>query len=235
MTERAPLVISALVGAAGILWAAAIGANPEPLAASSAFAIAIGFVLAAVIAVTAILLVRAPLGRWIGLGLSACGIAALTVFAPGALGWFAVAVSAAAIVGLTGPWLDVWLRGRPTADDLGWQPPALILGSVGLVPLVGIAAPDGLQLEHGLLAGAGLFFGWGYARAELWGLWGLRLALLPAAVLTLPVTPRPAGAVAILAAAAVLTGLAWSRPTRRAIGIPAPVLPAPHRRRRQSG
>ncbi|RPI23519.1 MAG: hypothetical protein EHM57_03860 [Actinobacteria bacterium] len=229
MRARAPFIVGALVGAAGVLSAAAIGAHPDPLAPSSALAVAIGFVLAAVIAVSAMLLVRAPLGRWLGLGMAACGIALVTFLDTGVVGWLATATAFGAIVGLTGPWLRVWLRGRP-ADGIGWQPPALILGAIGLVPLVGVAAPDGLHPAHGLLAGAGLFFGWGYARAGLWGLWGLRLVLLPAALLTLPVTPRPAGAVAIAAAASALTALAWSRPARNAIGIPAPVLPAPHRR-----
>jgi hypothetical protein len=231
VTVRAPIVVAALVGSGGVLWGVAVGVDREPLAADSALAVAIGFVLLAVIAVTALLLVRAPLGRWLGYVVLGSGMASHAVLDLGALGWIAAAVSAAGITGLTGPWLKVWLRGRPAAVSVGWQAPLLILGAIALVPLVGLAAPEGLSLAHGVLAGGGLLLAWGYARARIWALWGLRLLLLPAAALAAATTPRAAGIAAVAAAALALTALAWSTPARRAIGIPAPVLPAPHRRR----
>ncbi len=223
-------MIAALVGLSGLLWAGSLAATPGPLAPSSALAIAIGFVIFTVIAVAGLLLVRAPWSRWVGLGVASFGIL-IGARDIGPLGWLAVGASFAAIIGLTGPWLNVWLRKRPSATDIGWQPIVLVFASVGLTPLVGLASPSGLSISHGLLAGAGLFFGWAYARAEMWSLWGLRLIILPASLLTIPA--NSAGAVVLVLAAAGITALAWTRQARKALGGPSPVLPAPRPPRKE--
>jgi len=207
-------------------WAVFVGASSGPIAQSAALAIALGFVFFTLLAVTGILLVRAPWARWLAAATLAAGAVTGAAIGLGPLGWIAVAVSLGGVTALVGPWLDVWLRGRPAADTIGWQPPVLLLATVGLIPLVGYTSPDGLALVHGLLAGLGLFFVWGYARAELWGLWGLRLAVLPLTALAVVATPGP-GSLVLLIAGVGIAALAWSPPVRAAIGSPGPVLPAP--------
>lgn len=231
MQERAPVLIVGWFAVTGMAWAVVVGISDVPLAQSSALAVAFGFVLATTISSAAMLLARAPWGRWLAVATLGGGMAwAVVAGGSGAL-WVVVAASFFALVGLLGPWLRVYLRHRPAASSIGWQPVVLALGAAALTPLVGIAAPDGLAISHGLLAGAGLFFGWGYVRTELWGLWGLRIVLVPAAVLAVPATPV-AGAVFLVAWCAGLTALAWTKLVRLAIGMPAPVLPAPRPPRR---
>jgi len=196
------------------------------MAQSSALAVAIGFVIYTVIAVAGLLLVRAPWARWLGFAVAVSAVAIGVGSRAGVVSWLAVGVSLGAITGLTGPWLRVWLRRKPAATDLGWEPPTLILGAIALTPLVGFASPAGLSMSHGLLAASGLLFAWGYAKAEHWGLWGLRVVVLPAALTTIPATP-PFGASLILFWSLGLTAVAWAPGARRALGRPTPVLPSP--------
>lgn len=234
MQARAPVFIVGGFAVVGMGWAVLTGAATDPLDGSSALAVAFGFVLATTIASAAMMLARAPWGRWLAVGTVGGGLAWAAAAGGGAAVWVWVAASFAALVALLGPWLRVYLRRRPSASPIGWEPVALGLGAAGLTPLVGLASPEGLAITHGLLAGAGLFFGWGYIRAEMWGLWGLRLVLVPAALLTLPATP-PAGAAVLLAWSAGLTALAWTRAAGKALGTPAPVLPAPRPPKKSGG
>jgi hypothetical protein len=141
----------------------------------------------------------------------------------------AVVFAAVALAGYLGPWLKGWVREQPAADGPGAKPTVLVLGSLGLVPLVAIASPAGLSVAHGVLASSALLLAWAYARANLWGLWGLRVVLPIVAVPAMLASP-PAGAALIGLAVASLTWLAWSREARLAVQPLMERLPPPLRK-----
>ncbi len=227
---RAPFVISGIVAADGLLWAVVLVATPAPFAVLAAATLAVGFLLFTIVACAGILLVHAPWARYVGLTTALGGLAvAITgeLDAPRLLG---ILAAGATIVGLTGPWLRIWLRRRPSADGPGPVPTALTLGSLTLVPLAGIVAPSGPSAALLLLALLGLLLAWGYGRASLPALWGLRIALPVLGVLAAWTTGLP-GAIPLLVALAVLTGLAWRGAARAVVGATRrPVTPpSPHR------
>lgn len=225
----APLMTASLVAVAGLVWAAHIGFSPEPIAPTSAAAVAVGVVAFTAISVSGLLLVRAPWARRLGIATlsSAAIIGAATAFSPTA--WVALASTLAAVGALSGPWLRVWLRRRPSVDGPGPEATGLALGAVAVVPLVGLAAPDGLSVALLVLAVIGGGLAWGYARARTWALWGLRL-VLPAAAIAAAITAPPAGAVAVIAVVGTLTFISWTGPASAAIRGPTPPLPAPRPR-----
>jgi hypothetical protein len=228
-----PLAISALVAGSGLGWSAALLIDPEPLATSSAAAVAAGLVIYSVISVAGILLVHAPWSRWLGLGVVIAGPLLGIATGFGAVAVLGLILSAAAVVGLTGPWLNLWLRQRPAAGAPAPEAVALVLLAIGLTPIVGLANEDGLDGSQIALAAGGLLFAWSYARAHTWGLWGLRLAIPGLAVPATLMTPMP-GAVLVGAVAAVVTVLAWRRRSAAAIGSTM-ALPAPRRKRQSNG
>jgi hypothetical protein len=206
--SKAPSLISGSVAAAGIAWAIHLGVAPEPLAASAAIAIAAGIVIFTVVSVVGLLLVHAPWARWlayatVGLGLAVgvvTGIDEITAV-------IALAFSLVAIGGLSGPWLRFWLRHRPSATAPEPRAAILPLAALALVPLTGIASPNGLTWALVLLAIAAVVFVVGYVRA----------AILPLAALALvPLTgiASPNGltwALVLLAIAAVVLVVGYVR------------------------
>jgi hypothetical protein len=229
--HRIPFVIAALAAGTGMCWAVHLVVAPEPFAADSALALAIGTVMFTIIAVTALLLGR---GRWARLFAMALICAELLIAVVSPLEPWSVAgiaLSGLTLTGLGGPWLRGWLRQRPAAGAPGPVPMALALGAVLVVPLVGIAAPAGLRLLHGVAGAAGILFGWAYARAKPWALWALRIGfppLLAAAAFSSP----PGGAALLLLAAAGIGYLAWNRNARLAVDPLPTGLPSPRRPRR---
>ena len=138
---RAPFVVASLVAVAGLGWATLLLVDPEPFAPSSAVAIAAGLVIYTVVAVTGILLVHAPWARWLAMGVVVAGSVLGAAVGFRLASWVVLLISAAAAMGLAGPWLDVWLRKRPAANAVGGRVTAMLLGAIGIVPLVGLAAP----------------------------------------------------------------------------------------------
>lgn len=228
--SKAPYAISALVALAGLAWAVHLALDPDPFAGSAAFVIAAGVVVFTIIAVVGMLLVRAPWGRWIafatlGVGL---GIGIITgLDDAGAL--VAAILSLLAVGGLSGPWLRVWLRQRPSATAPEPKAALLPLASLALLPLTGFVSPEGLSPALAVLAASGPAFAAGYARAGGWALWGLRLAL-PVLTIWAAVGLTTAGAVVLVGAGGGVTWLAWTPSARRAIRRPGPPLPAPRRK-----
>lgn len=232
--SKAPYAISALVALAGLAWAVHLALEPDPFAGSAAIAIAAGIVVFTVISVVGILLVRAPWGRWIafatiGVGL---GVGIVTGFEDAGAPAAAI-LSLLAIGGLSGPWLRVWLRQRPSATAPEPKAALLPLAALALVPLTGFVSPDGLSPALVVLAVSAAALAVGYARAGAWALWGLRLAL-PVLTIWAAIGLTAAGAVILVAAGAGVTWLAWTPSARRAIGQPAPPLPAPRRKPKPS-
>jgi hypothetical protein len=231
--NRPAIFTAALIAVATVLWNVSLAVDPEPFAASSAAAVGIGVVIFGVVAVAGMLLIR---GRWVrsfvtGLLIGFALLAVVMPLAPWPIA--ALIVSACGAVGTLGPWLTGWFRQQPAAGRPPWQATALPLTAVALVPIVGIASPSGLETAHGILAGAGLLFAWGYARTHLWGLWSLRLAIPVIGIAAALVTPV-AGAVLVGAATAAVTTLAWRREAMLAVRplmerLPGPRFAAPRK------
>jgi hypothetical protein len=212
--------------ASAIAWFIDLGTDPGRFATESAMVLGIGLLLFAGIAAAGLIFTGGRWARRLGIVVAAASLILGGWREPS--WWAAVAVLAAAVAlaGLLGPWLKGWVRELPAADGPGAKPIFLVLGSLGLVPLVAITSPAGLDVSHGVLAAAGVFLAWGYSRANLWALWGLRVALPILAVPAL-LNSAPAGAVILGIAVAFLTWLAWSREARLAVQPLMDRLPPP--------
>lgn len=223
-----PFLIAATVMAAGLAWTIHLVVAPDPWAIDSALAIAVGTLTLSIVAMTALLLGRGRWTRFFAMGLVTAELLIATV---GDLeGWLiaGVVLSGLSLAGLGGPWLKGWLREQPAAGSPGVRPIALALGAFIVVPLVGIASPDGLEAAHGLAGALGILFSWGYMKGRTWALFGLRF-VMPVAMLAAAFASPALGAVALIAAGSGLTFLAWTQEARLAID-PLPELPAPRRR-----
>jgi hypothetical protein len=222
-------MVAAAVLAAGFAWTAHLVVAPDPWASDSALAIAIGCLVFTIAAVAALLLGR---GRWTRYFATGLLIAELLIALVADFNlWLvaAVTLSGLALAGLGGPWFKGWLRERPAAGAPGWEPIALTITAFALVPLVGVAAPDGLQPAHGVAGALGILLSWGFMKGGTWALYGLRFGLPPVVLLTAFASPV-GGTVLLIAAAAGLAYLAWTPAARLAVD-PMPELPAPRKRR----
>lgn len=226
---RMPFLIAAAVMAAGLAWTTHLVIEPDPWAPDSALAIAIGCLVFSIVAVTALLLGRGRWTRYFASGLVVAEMLITLVAAPTTWLFAAVALSGISLAGLVGPWFNGWLRERPAAGAPGWQPIGLAMGSFAVVPLVGIAAPAGLQAAHGAAGAAGILLSWGFMKGGTWALYGLRFGLPP--VILAAALMSPAGGTALLVGvAAGLAYLAWTSASRIAVD-PMPELPAPRTRK----
>lgn len=239
MSRAGPYMIAALVFLAPAAWGLHLGLDPEPFALSSAAVIAIGLLLGGLISVAGLLLSR---GRW-AKNLARVVIAATLLLAvvvePAPTYWGALGLSALATIGVTGPWLKGWVREFAAADGPGTRPILLVFGALALVPAVGVASPGGLEFTHGVLGGAAVLLGWAYARAEIWGLWGLRLALPILAIGSILQSPWGGRALLVTLVGAVVW-LAWTSDARRAVQplldrLPGPRVATPPSRRTDEG
>ena len=228
--SRMPYVIAGLVMGTGLSWTIHLIVAPEPWEVDSAFTIAIGTLVFSIVAMTGLLLGRGRWTRYFATGLIVVQLLIVLVadFEP----WLFIALvgSALSLVGLAGPWLQGWLRERPTAGSPGLVPLGLAIGAFALVPLVGIAAPSGLEYAHGLLGAAGILASWGYLKGHTWALWLLRLGI-PALALAAAIASPPGGAVILIVAGLGLAALAWREEARLAVDPMPSHLPAPRRRR----
>ncbi len=228
--SRMPYVIGALVMATGLSWTIHLMVAPEPWAVDSAFTIAIGTLVFSIVAMSGLLLGRGRWTRYFATGLVAVQLLIVLVadFEPWLL--IALACSVLSLVGLAGPWLQGWLRERPATGSPGAVPLVLAIGSFALVPLVGIAAPSGLEYAHGLVGAAGILASWGYLKGHSWALWLLRLGI-PVLALAAAIASPPGGAIIMVIAGSTLTGLAWREEARLAVDPLPTNLPTPRRRR----
>jgi hypothetical protein len=226
MQRTAPYTVAALVFATAACWAIHLAVAPEPFDQSSAGAIAIGIVMFAVIAVAGLVLSRGRWSRNLAIVVTGASLSLGVVLEPDPWYVAGLVLGGLALVGLLGPWLDGWIRRLPSAEGPATIPIVLILLSLALVPAVGLASPSGLEFTHGVLAGTGILFGWGYAKAEGWALWGLRIGIPVLAVGSVIQSPW-GGAVLIAALAAAITGLAWTSDAYRAVHPLVDRLPGP--------
>lgn len=224
--RTAPFVVAAAIVASSLAWFIELGTQPGRLSTESAVVLGIGFLMFATIAAAGLIFTGGRWARRLGIGVAVAAIGLGALRDPSWWSALAVVFAAVSLAGYLGPWLKGWVRERPAADGPGAKPTMLVLGSLGLVPLVAIASPAGLSIAHGVLASTALLLAWGYTRANLWGLWGLRVVLPLAAVPAMLASP-PAGAVLIGVAVGSLTWLAWSREARIAVQPLMERLPPP--------
>ncbi len=226
---RMPFLIAATVMATGLAWTVHLVVAPDPWAPDSALAIAIGILVLSIVAMTALLLGR---GRWTRYFAMGVVVAELLIAAVGEYeGWLVagVALSGLSLAGLGGPWFKGWLREQPAAGSPGGQPIALAIGAFAVVPLVGLAAPDGLEAAHGVAGALGILLSWGYMKGRVWALLSLRF-VMPVVMIVAAISSSIVGAIVLIAGGAALAYLAWSPEARLAVD-PLPELPAPRRRR----
>ncbi len=227
--SRMPYLIAALVMGTGLAWTIHLIVAPEPWAFDSAFTIAIGSLVFSIVAMTGLLLGRGRWTRFFAAGLIIAQL--LIVLVADIEPWLLVAVAGSllSLVGLAGPWLSGWLRERPAAGSPGVIPLGLAIGAFALVPLVGLAAPAGLEYAHGLLGAAGILASWGYLKGKVWALWLLRVGVPLLAVAAASASP-PAGAVVMGIAGLALAWCAWKEEARLAVDPLPANLPSPRRR-----
>ena len=214
--SRAPMLVAATVPVASIAWTIHLAAAPDPFAADAGLTVAVGLLIFSVVDAAGIVLSRGRWARWLGQAIVAAGGVLFVVTDGAAASYVAVALSAVALVGLTGPWLDGWIRQRPSVEGPGPRPMGVVFGALALVPLAGVASPAGLEVWHGVVGATGVVLAWGYARAMAWALWALRLALPLVAIPGIVIGPW-GGAVLLAAAIAVVTTLAWSHESLLAV------------------
>ena len=225
-----PFLIAALVMASGLAWTIHLVVSPEPWAPDSAFAIAIGTLILSIGAMAALLLGRGRWTRHFAAGLVGAELLIATVADVG--GWMiaAVVLSAVTLAGLWGPWFKGWLRERPASGAPGLKPISIVIAAFATVPLVGVAAPSGLEPAHGIAGAVGILLSWGYAKGQQWALWVLRF-LMPPVMIAAAVSSPAGGSILLLALGGLLSYLAWSTEARLAVHPLPSDLPAPRARR----
>lgn len=224
---RAPHVIAAALFVAAGATAVHLTPGAGPFDQGSGFVLGVGFLIFGAITLAGLLLSRGRWARRLAIALAVACLATAALTSPWTIAAIvAVAAAALAVFGLTGRWLDGWIRQRPSAEGPGPRVMALVLGLIGLVPLVALATPTDISSWHGVLGAAGIFLAWSYARAHVWALWTIRLGL---PVIAIPAVVRSpvAGMVAIAAAVAALTVLAWSKSALLAVQPLMDRLPGP--------
>lgn len=221
-----PFVIGFLVLVAGLAGAISVLVTPSDIAADSAAAIAIGIVILTTIALSGLLVARGRWSRRLATGLVVAEIALVAVIGIGPWGWVALVAGLGALAGLLGRWLDGWVRMRPSATGPDPNAVVILLGLIALVPAVGIASPSGLAPVDGLLGAAGIALAWGYSKAHLWALWGIRLALPVIAVPAMLTSPLP-GALLVGGLVGLIVGYAWTKPALIAVQPLMDRLPGP--------
>ncbi len=114
--NRAPILVAATVPVASIAWTIHLATAPDPFAVDAGLTVAVGLVIFSVVDAAGIVLSRGRWARWLGHTIVAAEGALFVITDGAATSYIAVALSAAAVVGLTGPWLDGWIRQRPSAE-----------------------------------------------------------------------------------------------------------------------
>jgi hypothetical protein len=226
---RFPISTGAVAVAAAVIGAATLAIDPGDLDPQATVVVLAGMVVAALTAYVGLVLVRAPWGRWSLLGSVVVGLI-LASLAGGWMFWLDLALGAVAIVGITGPWLRLWVRHAPVVDRPG--PAVIALIAVGpITPLfVGVTALAGLHPLHLVLIAVTMLSSWAYGRGISLGIWGLRTVVPVAGLAAVVVTLWP-GSLPLGAAVAATSIVAWLPHARRATAVITPPLPAPVYRR----
>lgn len=223
--RRLPIAIGVSAFVAVTVGSAAFIIDSGPVARSSAAMILLGLMGVCLGGLAGLVLVRAPWSRWL-LAATVMSSTVLASLGDSSLFWLTLAVGAVAIVGLSGPWLTLWVRQQPVADQLGRVPVAL-LASGALAPIVvGLAAHEGTRPSHWTLVVVMMASAWAFGRGLPFGIWGFRIAAPVSGAITVTQTTEPGNyiiAIGILA----ITGMAWSPKAKQVTAVITPPLPSP--------
>lgn len=223
--NHVPVVIGGSAFLATAVGSAAFAADSGSLAASSAAMIVVGLVLASLGGLAGLLLVRAPWSRWV-LGVTVVTSALVASFGSSPMFWIALVLGAASIIGLTGPWLTLWVRHASIADPIGPVPSALLASSAVAPIVVGLGSPEGVVALHWIfIIGVGAS-SWAYGRGLPFGIWSFRTIVPIIGLATAAVTPLP-GTTLIITGTILLAGLAWSPGARKVTAVITPPLRPP--------
>ncbi|MGI9667908.1 MAG: hypothetical protein ACR2N2_12575 [Acidimicrobiia bacterium] len=222
------LAIGAISVVPPLLASLVLLADPDPIDISAAALIAVGLMILSVVSLSGLLLARAPWGRW-GLAISVALSMVFASVSDSLVAYVIYGVGLIALIGLLGPWLQLWVRHQPSAEAPGAIP--IILTSVGAVaPLyIGVCAAGGASAVHWVLAVLAVLCSVAYGRGIRAGLWMYRL-VWPLATLAAASQTSAPGSAALILGGAVVTVLAWTPAARRTTTIITPPLPAPVRR-----
>lgn len=227
--SRLPIAIGATAFASVVISSLAFALESGPVAGSAALMILIGVLGLALGGLSGLILVRAPWARWL--------LAATVIFAillastsDSLLFWVALVLGTLAVVGLSGPWLNLWVRRQPLADRLG-AVPVMLLASAGIAPVyVGIAAFEGVTAVHWILIAVVAASAWSYGRGIPFGIWSFRTVVPILGLVSATRTSSPGGFFIAIGALA-LGVLAWSSRARAVTAVITPPLPAPASRK----
>jgi hypothetical protein len=179
-------------------------------------------------ALSGLLLVRAPWARWL-LAATVVATTLLAAIGESALFWLALGVGAIAVLGLSGPWLTLWVRRQPVADRLGAVPVTLIASGAVAPIVIGSASLRGVGGIHWALVAVVVASAWAYGRGLQFGIWSFRMVVPVVAVVAATRTDTPGGLVIVISALALGT-LAWSPQARAVTAVITPPLPSPRTR-----
>jgi hypothetical protein len=203
--------------------------DSRPITSSASLMIFVGVTGVALGGLAGLLLARARWARWV---LGAVVVVSVLLASTGGttLFWISLILGAVAIVGLSGPWLTLWVRQRPVADQLG-SVPVTLMASGAITPIVvGFAAWDSVALVHWTLVAIVMVSGWAYGRGLPFGMWGFRIVVPIVGLQVALQTSRP-GSFVIAGGITVLVGLAWSGLARKVTAVITPPLPSPVNRK----
>jgi len=228
---RLPVSIGAIALAASLTGAAAFVVEPGSFDQAAALVVFIGLGVVGLTGFVGLVLARAPWGRWTLLGSISIGLL-LASLSGGWIFWVALALGSIATVGLTGPWLRLWVRQSAVVDAPG--PVVIVLMSVaaGATLWVGLSTGSGFQIVHLVLIVTLVASARGYGRGQAWGIWGLRIAVPIAGGASVYATTG-LGQVLLVIGLVGVTILAWLPHARRATAVITPPLPAPVERSRK--
>ena len=223
--SRIPTAIGIAALVAVAMNAAAFISDSGLVAQSSAVMILVGLMEVLLGGLAGLLLVRAPWSRWL-LGTAVVASAFLASFGDSALFWFGIVVAAIAIIGLSGPWLTLWVRRQRVAEQLGAIPVALI-ASAGVAPIVvGLAAYEGVVAVHWMLVLLIIVSAWAYGRGLFFGIWGFRFVVPLLGLFAAAQTNRPGSAIIAIGSLTV-SAMAWSPQAGQVTAVITPPLRAP--------
>lgn len=223
--SRIPLAIGALSFLAIVVGSVAFALDTPTVAPDAAAMLLIGTIGIGLGGLTGLLLVRAPWSRWI-LAADILIVSILASVGGGLIFWFSLALGLAAIIGLAGPWLTLWVRRQPVADQLG-RVPVLLISSGALAPVVvGLSSYQGIRTLHWIAVGVVMVSAWAYGRGLWFGIWGFRVVGPVVGFFAAAQSATPGSAV-IAAGALALGAAAWMPQARQVTAVITPPLPAP--------
>lgn len=222
--SRLPIAIGVAAFLAISIASVAFVLDTTLVAKSAANMVLIGINAVGLAGLAGLLLVRAPWSRRL-LGLTVGATLLLASTGHSMLFWLSLGLGVIAIVGLAGPWLTLWVRRQPVADELGKIPVVLIASGAVAPILVGLGAADGVTWVHWITVTLMVSSAWAYGRGLPFGIWGFRVAAPIVGIAAALATPRPGSY--LIGVAALATGAAaWSKAASQVTAVIAPPLPA---------